>query len=116
MPRFRVTHNWSSRNRTSLQPQFKDFQKVDKLYNLEFHDAGKTFEMTNLSTGEKVLTGQKSEFAIQTICKHWGNVSFQYQTSGFAGGAFNIFKDGTAELVTYGSGLPIIDVSYGTLL
>lgn len=39
----------------------------------------------------------------------------QYGTDSFAGGRFVIYADHTAELTTYGSGVPIINSLVGTI-
>jgi hypothetical protein len=110
MPLFRAIAEWSSL--TSTQPKLNEFKPTDDSYNVTF--ARDALDMTNVSTGWKI-TGKVSQYPLKTFCKDWNLVSRQYDVSGGLGGAFNIFRDGTAELISFGSGLPVVGIVYGQI-
>ena len=113
---YHVTKEWID---GSFIPQLSEFKNVNKVLRLKL-DAT-SIEITHPNGYvQKGFKMAKDRFYLHSdvqICQPPANVQMRYHLSGGAAGSlFNIFKDGMAEIITFGSGRYITHVDYGRLL
>ena len=109
---FNVEMEWTSLQ--STQPALSEFQKTNQDVQILFsgNNVQLTFDNGYVSEGHtrEGLHGANDGFFIR-----YRTVKTSFALEGMLGGSFNVFDDGTAELVSFGSGLPIVGVLYGKL-
>jgi hypothetical protein len=119
MPTFVVTHEWKQQG-SKLIPEIADFRPAQNIrhWTVNFQDT--TLQMTTTGQDGKPfkIEGNKLEYPTRTYSRDFDKILAQYSTHSWNmyPGNFNLFIDGTAELISTGSGIPIIEVDFGPLL
>jgi len=113
---FHVSKEWSSLNaRKTLNLTLQDLSPTEKTYFVAF--SHNRFSMTN-GSGKTIANGTLMETPsyFAPFASQRANVLQTYEVEdSYTGGNFTIYNDGTAELVDYGSGLPVTHIIYGKL-
>jgi hypothetical protein len=93
------------------EPDFKKLSPGELTYTVEFTSGG--FSMTN-DGGKKIAQGDL--YDDQSLETYFRQRSDLLRLYGFEmGSTLAVFKDGTAEVIWRGSGVPVLDVLFGTL-
>ncbi len=117
--KFKVTRAWSSSDCAKssggfveVNPMSHNFKAVEEEYLIDFLDesrvkvTGSNGYVTEGTLGNQGRPGyyDRTKTPVQEYRMHYS-----------LGGRLSIYKDGMAELASFGSGLPVISIDYGHL-
>ena len=90
----------------------RDYHRIpDHCYQIQYDAHNCVIDL-----GRSKVTGHVPQTVSDTGLSISKQIVHRYHTDQFAGGRFVIYADHTAELTTYGSGIPIVGSLIGTIV